>query len=171
MQCPSCGQRFFTNGLAFTTLTFSVQLSSLLLFALFFALHFHIIGLLGNLMWIIHFFMVLFQKMSTWLNHLALFIQISLIMPANYKRLYMDSNKLPVHGIMSWKILFSLLVSLMLDQTPSYLFMLMMASLLIFLFMWMILFSLVITTFFLQVLSNGYLQGFPLKILGHFITS
>ena len=168
---PVIWPKAFTNDLALTTSTLSVHLSSLPLFALLFALHFHKIGLFSNLMWIMHFFMVLFQKMSTWINHLDLFIQISRIMSANYRRLCMDSNKLLVQGIMSWKILSSLLVSLMLDQTPSYLFMLMMASLLICLFMWIILFSLVITTFFFFFLSNGYLQGFPLKILWYFITS
>lgn len=83
----------------------------------------------------------------------------------------MHSNKLLVRGITSWNFLSYLLVSLMLNQTHPYLFMLMMASLLLCLSMWMILFSLLIIPHFLQVLSNGYLQGFPLKILGCFITS
>ncbi|KAL6321722.1 hypothetical protein AAG906_031234 [Vitis piasezkii] len=50
---PILWPKAFTNDLALTTLTLLVQLSSLplfALFALFFALHFHKIGLFGNLM-------------------------------------------------------------------------------------------------------------------------
>ena len=103
--------------------------------------------------------------MSIWLNHLVLFIQISLIMFANYGRLCIESNKLLVHGIMSWKVFSYLLVFLMLNQLHLYLFMLMMAWLFICLSKWMILFSLVIIPPFLQVLFTSYLQGFPVKIL------
>ena len=67
---PVLWPKAFTNDMALTTSTLSVHLSSLPLFTLFFALHFHKIGLFSNLMWIMHFFMVLFQKMSTWINHL-----------------------------------------------------------------------------------------------------
>lgn len=54
----------------------------------------------------------------------------------------------------------------MLDLAHSYLFVLVMESLFIYLSMWRILLSLVTIYLLLQFLLNSHPQGFPLKILG-----